>query len=70
MSELRKCPFCGGEAEIVTKFGRHGYFVTVECVICGAQTKGFSTGEYNSNGEKAIKRAEFMWNRRMEEQNE
>lgn len=70
MEELKKCPFCGEEAELKSNYGYYGYFVTVECEFCGAQTKGFSAGIKNENKEKAFKRAKAAWNRRTQEQNE
>lgn len=52
MKELKKCPFCGGEAEIA------GYKIFwVICKECTAETKGFDTRE------EAIE----AWNRRAEE---
>lgn len=50
MAELKKCPFCGGEAEIVE------YTIFwVTCKECAAETKDFDTKE------EAIE----AWNRRM-----
>lgn len=52
MEELKKCPFCGGEAKIV------GYSLFwIVCEECLAETAGFATKE------EAIK----AWNRRVEE---
>ena len=45
MSELKPCPFCGGEAKVV--YGK--YFLTltakthVECTKCGAKTREFKS---------------------------
>lgn len=36
MEELRKCPFCGGEAETRCAVAYAGY---VECLSCGSHTK-------------------------------
>ena len=36
MEELRKCPFCGGEAEM---FFDVPYASYVECLKCGSRTK-------------------------------
>ena len=57
MSELRECPFCGGEAELVN-YGLTGKFEVVQCVDCGARTRVFDPD---------IKRGESVieaWNRR------
>ncbi len=52
MDRLKRCPFCGGEAEIV------GYTIFwVTCKECTAETKDFDTKE------EAIE----AWNRRAEE---
>ena len=52
MKELKKCPFCGGEAEIA------GYKIFwVICKECTAETKSFDTRE------EAIE----AWNRRVKE---
>lgn len=51
MEDLKKCPFCGGKAEIV------GYKIFwVICKECTAETKSFDTRE------EAID----AWNRRVE----
>lgn len=52
MEDLKKCPFCGGKAEIV------GYKIFwVICKECTAETKSFDTRE------EAIE----AWNRRVKE---
>ena len=53
MEELRKCPFCGGEAEM---FFDVPYASYVECLKCGSRTKICYT--------KA--EAIAAWNRRVE----
>ena len=51
MEELRKCPFCGGEAHIIF-VGRIGHLV--QCKICGNMTP------WKDTGAEAI----TAWNRR------
>lgn len=49
-TELRKCPFCGGEAKIVKSF----YSIWVKCTCCNASTNGGESEEI----------AAELWNRR------
>ena len=57
MNELRPCPFCGGEAEIV-EVTRHieNNKIVAKCQVCGASTKTF--------GDKAVERCIGAWNLR------
>lgn len=63
MEKLKKCPFCGGEANVIKTLclnnGYKGYFVLHECdmTINTIETSSFPTEE------QAIK----AWNRRVEE---
>ena len=62
MIELKPCPFCGGEAELV-KYGLTGKFEVVQCSDCGARTRVFDPD---------IKRGESVidaWNRRAKDGN-
>lgn len=52
--ELKPCPFCGGEAELLTEEDRY-YSHLVVCTKCGVRTMGEHI--------KAI--AVAYWNRRM-----
>ena len=52
MSDLKRCPFCGGEAKIQSNL-LHNY--RIYCVECGCQTISWSESK-----EKAIE----AWNRR------
>ena len=70
MEELKKCPFCGGEADIYRGYGKYGFFVVAECVLCGARTKCFSSGKDHEYEENAMKNAIFAWNKRTKNQNE
>ena len=53
MEELKKCPFCQGEAETKCDVAYVGY---VECLKCGSRTKVYYTEA------EAI----TAWNRRVE----
>ena len=59
MSELRECPFCGGEAETAV-IERAFYPHSVRCTVCGVAVKGsaFKNDEFNSS----------TWNTRSEDQ--
>ena len=41
MSNLKPCPFCGGEARITSEYDTDGFgtFHKVECRTCGASSK-------------------------------
>lgn len=58
MEELKKCPFCGGEAScdmnILLQDGSFEW--SVECNDCGVMTYGY----------KDPKKAMEVWNRRVE----
>ena len=39
IGELKTCPFCGGEAELWARYGKHGYIVFAKCSVCDAQSR-------------------------------
>ena len=47
MSELKECPFCGGEAELLRK-GDHRQSNQVSCMYCGAELE--DGAEFNHEG--------------------
>lgn len=49
MSELKPCPFCGGEARIDTEYDMDGFgnFHKVECKSCGASSKAHFCSQGN-----------------------
>lgn len=57
MEELKKCPFCGGKADLVD-YGLTGMMKAVQCSECGARTRAFDPKV--KRGENAID----AWNRR------
>ena len=69
MEELKPCPFCGGEADCALSRGRFGWFVNVECEVCGAETKSFSLGAFDEEKwweSLGASKARKAWNRRVE----
>jgi Lar family restriction alleviation protein len=61
MSQLKPCPFCGGEAVTMVEDG-----VRVICLNCGCQTK--SLMDIIFGGEKqgdAVQRSVDTWNQRV-----
>ena len=59
MSELKRCPFCGGEARMhKTAFLK--YEVEVVCKNCGARTLTHSSASFSDANMNAIK----AWNTR------
>lgn len=55
MAELKKCPFCGGEAKEIVILGRDG----VSCVECGAMFRA----EWEEEAKDVVNR----WNNRATE---
>ena len=72
MSELKPCPFCGGEASMsqgvsieLEKYNK-GQYEYASCVKCGAKTTKFFTYAY---GNSARAMAILAWNRRVDDDN-
>ncbi len=61
--ELKPCPFCGGEAELMTGNVRGKRYAWCECLQCGVATLGY----YNGTEDERIKQARDMWNRRADD---
>lgn len=69
---LKKCPFCGGNADIWRMSGRYGYFMQVKCSVCDASSRTFYDGkedkgedDYTKWDTVAAQRAIEAWNRRV-----
>ena len=69
--EIRPCPFCGGEAELVKSGSDDSSYVVVQCNECKARGKGFYVGselkgccdpEKSIMAESAVK----AWNKRVQ----
>lgn len=61
MSELKPCPFCGGEAKLENESPARVSFV--KCKDCGARTYKYRIAFDHASDERAIK----AWNMRAEE---
>ena len=61
---LRKCPFCGGEAELITTYDTE----MVRCKKCFGKTQTF-TGDYYDEGQMCGMYAIPAWNTRIPMQN-
>lgn len=57
--ELKPCPFCGGEADVVCR----GFYKVAKCITCGAEGRHFNgdTSDYPHN---APVEAAAAWNQR------
>lgn len=67
MYSIKKCPFCGGDGELVQRFNTRykNYFVFVSCSFCNAQSKAFTSDDdvKVSNWEsKSCEKAVNAWN--------
>ena len=82
MADLKPCPFCGGEAEFVTKHNNSshhgvGFTFEIQCVECGATTpkaSGCITLQLSDCGivvpiDDGRGKAIAEWNRRTEDGN-
>lgn len=73
MEELKKCPFCGGEAKVKMKNKDYcGLTIYCECENCYAKLPGYCPNMKDEN--RALdsifnckKQAMQAWNRRVEE---
>ena len=63
MSELKPCPFCGGES-VVVKTAKCGRYIV--CWDCGCRTEDFETDYAGTARDKAV----AAWNRRAQPANE
>lgn len=71
MPEIKKCPFCGGPAEIRKTFNeRHQYYYTqVRCTLCygsGPSARTSYDPNMTDQEDPALLRAIGRWNRRTE----
>lgn len=73
MAELKKCPFCGGEATLKMECKRDiGWTIWCECTKCCAKASGYCPNlrkedKALDNIDACKKSAIEAWNRRVEE---
>lgn len=71
--ELKPCPFCGGEAKLITtEFDRKTIAIKVECQSCSARAGGFCATVFDNknaleNIDNSREKAIEAWNRRVTE---
>lgn len=60
-TELKPCPFCGGNVQKVKSSGRWGWFVSCECAAVGpsADDKGRAIAAWNTRAEERQTRLEL-----------
>lgn len=66
--ELKPCPFCGGETDVLIKYGRDSYFAVVQCSICSSSGKAYSAGTDGDDDDRirvAAIRSAKAWNMRV-----
>ena len=66
MSDLKPCPFCGGEAKDVVKRKRRIFEAFVQCRKCNAKS-GVMLTEPFEKWNRAMEEAIEAWNRRASE---
>ena len=73
---LKKCPFCGGNSDILQYYNRkqNTFFVYVQCGVCGSRGKTSSCGRGNPAPSEldwecpAVDRSVMAWNMRYKEE--
>jgi Lar family restriction alleviation protein len=70
MSELKPCPFCGGEPEVLQRpDALNGYFCAISC-FCGGYSARAHQAATSDTKQGAYEKAKQRWNRRPAEPNE
>lgn len=66
MVELKKCPHCGGDAEIITRYSQRteSYYMFIRCKACGAQSRAFRSLDDQEELSPAAVNAAANWNLR------
>lgn len=71
MDELKRCPFCGGSANVVKRRDpkQERWYVFVQCLKCRAESQSWSvraSDDYDIAMERASQRVTKWWNNRIE----
>lgn len=69
MSKLKRCPFCGGEAELYSFYSKRSRFIKAQCSLCGSGSRIYSCDNTDFDSEDfweqyAAQQAVEAWNRR------
>lgn len=66
--KLKPCPFCGGEADILSRIGSKGPFVFARCCVCNAQTRVKTAVDFDDDddfwNQNAVYEVQRLWNTR------
>lgn len=65
MDDLKRCPLCGGNAMVETKYSEknNSYYSTVTCVACRTRTHSIRTADIPN--EKQLHGIVMRWNTRV-----
>jgi Lar family restriction alleviation protein len=63
---LRKCPFCGGNADLFTKQVYNGDIIFAACKVCDAKSRAFFIDNFEGDwwARSPAQSAVEAWNRR------
>ena len=50
-TRLRRCPFCGGKANVMWNYSGGFYYTRVKCTVCEAQGKSYKSEENPTDNE-------------------
>ena len=69
MEELKKCPFCGGNAEGFYKwnYSKRVYFAYAQCTICHAIGHSYAQSDEPSGDDQIWDKVAAAWNMRTPE---
>lgn len=69
MDNLKRCPFCGGEAEAVYRYNRYKrvWFSFVRCTICSATGHSYAQDTAPDDDDPVWEKVAGAWNMRTPE---
>lgn len=74
LADLKPCPFCGGEADMIEVRETEDHFTVKKiecyCTRCGAKAPGYYLNGICEYGDKktCVEAAKIAWNRRIQEE--